>query len=96
MDLPGGVIAFRTADPQAMARQLAHRLRVAHYAFSLGHQRSIVTLLDTEEMIEGTYRLNGEALEDYRRFAGDGLFRLSVGLEAAEDLIADLDQALTA
>lgn len=96
MDLPGGVIAFRTADPQAMARQLAHRLRVAHYAFSLGHQRSIVTLLDTQEMIEGTYRLSGEALEDYRRFAGDGLFRLSVGLEAAEDLIADLDQALTA
>ena len=94
MDLPGGVIAFRTPDPQAMSRQLAARLRVAHYAFSLGHQRSIVTLLDTAEMIAGTYRLSGEGLADYRRFAGDGLFRLSVGLEAEEDLIADLDQAL--
>ncbi|MFE3836370.1 trans-sulfuration enzyme family protein [Pseudogemmobacter sonorensis] len=94
MDLPGGVIAFRTADPQAMARQLAARLKVVHYAFSLGHQRSIVTLLDTEEMIRGTYRLTGEGLADYRRFAGDGLFRLSVGLEAEEDLIADLGQAL--
>lgn len=94
MDLPGGMIAFRTADPQAMARQLAARLRVAHYAFSLGHQRSIVTLLDTEEMIRGTYRLTGAGLEDYRRFAGNGVFRLSVGLEDAADLIPDLDQAL--
>lgn len=94
MDLPGGVIAFRTADPQAMARQLAGRLRVAHYAFSLGHQRSIVTLLDTEEMIRGTYRLTGPGLQDYRRYAGEGVFRLSVGLEAEEDLISDLDQAL--
>lgn len=96
MDFAGGVIAFRTKDPQAMARQLAAKMRVAHYAFSLGHQRSIVTLLDTEEMIGGTYHLTGAALEDYRRFAGEGVFRLSVGLEAAEDLIADLDQALSA
>lgn len=94
MQIPGGVIGVRTRDPQAMARQIAARLRVAHYAFSLGHQRSIVTLLDTEEMISGTYRLEGAGLEDYRRFAGDGIFRLSVGLEAEDDLIADLDQAL--
>ncbi|MEI4472790.1 trans-sulfuration enzyme family protein [Frigidibacter sp. MR17.24] len=96
MDLPGGMIAFRTADPQAMARRLAARLRIAHYAFSLGHQRSIVTLLDTDGMIGGTYRLEGAALADYRRFAGAGVFRLSVGLEDAADLIADLDQALSA
>ncbi|KFI29811.1 trans-sulfuration enzyme family protein [Paenirhodobacter enshiensis] len=94
MDIPGGMIGFRTRDPQAMARQLSERLKVAHYAFSLGHQRSIVTLLDTEEMIGGTYRLTGAAEEDYRAYAGDGIFRLSVGLEAVEDLIADLDQAL--
>ncbi|MDO9641013.1 MAG: aminotransferase class I/II-fold pyridoxal phosphate-dependent enzyme [Pseudotabrizicola sp.] len=95
MDHPGGVIGFCTKDGPAMARQLAARLRVAHYAFSLGHQRSIVTYLDTAEMITGTYKLTGEGLEDYRRFAGDGIFRLSVGLEAAADLIRDLDQALS-
>lgn len=94
MAISGGVIGFCTRDPQVMARQLSQRLRVAHYAFSLGHQRSIVTLLDTEEMIEGTYKLTGAAEEDYRAYAGDGIFRLSVGLEAVEDLIADLDQAL--
>lgn len=96
MDMPGGVIAFRTVAPQAMARQLAARLKLVHYAFSLGHQRSIVTLLDTAEMISGTYKLQGAGLEDYCRYAGEGLFRLSVGLEAEEDLIADLDQALGA
>jgi cystathionine gamma-synthase len=90
----GGVIAFQTARPQAMARQLALRLKVAHYAFSLGHQRSLVVLLDTVEMMTSTYGLTGSQLEDYRAFAGDGVFRLSVGLEAPEDLIADLDQAL--
>jgi cystathionine gamma-synthase len=90
----GGVIAFQTARPQAMARQLALRLKVAHYAFSLGHQRSLVVLLDTVEMMTSTYGLTGSQLEDYRAFAGDGLFRLSVGLEAPEDLVADLDQAL--
>lgn len=94
MEMPGGIIAFRTASPQEMARQLGSRLRIAHYAFSLGHQRSIVTLLDTAEMVRGTYRLEGAGLDEYRRFAGEGLFRLSVGLEAEEDLVADLDQAL--
>jgi cystathionine gamma-synthase len=90
----GGVIAFQTARPQAMARQLALQLKVAHYAFSLGHQRSLVVLLDTDEMMTSTYGLTGSQMEDYRAFAGDGVFRLSVGLEAPEDLIADLDQAL--
>lgn len=95
MDVFGGMIAFQVAEPGRMAQQLAERLRIAHYAFSLGHQRSIVVLLDTGEMMSSTYQLQGEALEDYRCFAGDGVFRLSVGLEAVDDLIGDLDQALS-
>ena len=94
MDVFGGMIAFRTREPKAAAERLATRLRVAHYAFSLGHQRSLVVLLDTEEMMTSTFRLTGEALSDYRAYAGDGLFRLSIGLETPADIIADLDQAL--
>ena len=41
-----------------------------------------------------TYRLEGVQLADYRRFAGDGIFRLSIGLEAPEDLMDDLSQVL--
>ena len=95
MDLPGGTIFFRTDDPLAMARQLAARLKVAHYAFSLGHQRSIITLLETAALATQTYALDADQLEDYRSHAGDGGFRLSIGLEAPEDLIHDLDQALS-
>jgi methionine-gamma-lyase len=95
MDVFGGMIAFRTRGPKAAADRLAERLRIVHYAFSLGHQRSLVVLLDTEEMMTSTFRLTGEALSDYRAYAGDGLFRLSIGLETTSDLIADLDQALT-
>ncbi|MFN3719630.1 MAG: trans-sulfuration enzyme family protein [Rhizobium rhizophilum] len=95
MDVFGGMIAFRTREPKAAAERLATRLRVAHYAFSLGHQRSLVVLLDTEEMMTSTFRLTGDALTDYRAYAGDGLFRLSIGLETPADIIADLDQALT-
>lgn len=94
MDVFGGIVTFQVSDPSRVAEQLAARLKVAHYAFSLGHQRSIVVLLDTKEMMTSTYQLEGAALMDYRRFAGDGVFRLSIGLEAAADLIDDLDQAL--
>lgn len=95
MDVFGGMIGFRTRGPKAAADRLATRLRIVHYAFSLGHQRSLVVLLDTEEMMTSTFRLTGEALTDYRAYAGDGLFRLSIGLETPADIIADLDQALT-
>jgi methionine-gamma-lyase len=95
MELPGGMIAFRIkGDMHDAARVMARELKVIHYAFSLGHQRSIVVHLDTAEMMASTFHLEGTQLADYRAFAGDGIFRLSIGLEAAEDLIADLDQVL--
>jgi len=95
MALAGGMIAFQVkGDINIAAQDLAARLRVIHYAFSLGHQRSIVVLLATAEMISSTFHLEGRQLEDYRAFAGDGIFRLSIGLEKHDDLTADLDQAL--
>ncbi|MDO6964328.1 trans-sulfuration enzyme family protein [Rhizobium alvei] len=95
MEISGGMISFQVkerAKDHAMA--MANNLKVVHYAFSLGHQRSLVVLLDTDEMIASTFRLTGEDLDDYRAWAGDGTFRLSIGLEHVDDLIADLDQAL--
>lgn len=94
MALPGGMIVFQTTDPQAMSHRLSERLRVIHYAFSLGHQRSICVLIPTEEIQTSTFRMQGAALQRYRAWAGDGLFRLSVGLEDPEDLIEDLARAL--
>ena len=78
----------------ALALRMAERFRIIHYAFSLGHQRSICVRIGTDEIQASTYRMTGEGLEDYRRWAGDGLFRLSVGLEDPADLITDLSRAL--
>ena len=89
-----GMISFRTRDPGEAARRLMQRLEVIHYAVSLGHHRSLVYLMETEDLIKSSYKLGGKELEKYRDIAGDGIFRLSVGLEDADDLIADLNQAL--
>jgi cystathionine gamma-synthase len=95
MALAGGMIAFQVkGDMNKVAQDLATRLRIIHYAFSLGHQRSIVVLLQTADMMRSTFHLEGRQLHDYREFAGDGIFRLSIGLEKHDDLIADLGQAL--
>ena len=95
MALGGAMIAFQTrADPATVAARMAHRFRVIHYAFSLGHQRTICVLIGTEEIQRSTFRMEGAALERWTDWAGDGVFRLSVGLEDPADLIADLSRAL--
>jgi methionine-gamma-lyase len=46
-------------------------------------------------MLETSFALDETQAEAYRNFAGDGVFRLSVGLEDAEDLCRDLDQTMS-
>jgi methionine-gamma-lyase len=89
-----GMIAFQTQDAPAMAQRFAQRLEVFHYAVSLGHHRSLMFYLSTDDLQANSFRLDAEHLARYRTFAGDGVFRVSVGLEDAEDLCADLDQAM--
>ncbi len=85
--------------PEANGRTVAERmidtLEVIHYAVSLGHHRSLIYWIPTEMLMQSTFRLAPAAEARYRDFAGDGVFRLSVGIEDAEDLCADLDRALT-
>lgn len=89
-----GMIAFQAQDAQRVAQQLAERLDVFHYAVSLGHHRSLIFYLTTDDLQKNSFRLDADHLARYRAFAGDGLFRVSVGLEDAEDLCADLNQAM--
>jgi cystathionine beta-lyase/cystathionine gamma-synthase len=65
------------------------------YAVSLGKPHSLVFYLPTEDLQRTSFQLPPDQLERYRAWAGDGIFRLSIGLEAPEDIIRDLDQALT-
>jgi methionine-gamma-lyase len=94
MDNFSGMMAFRVADGPATARALGKHLNVIHYAVSLGHHRSLVFYIPTADMLESTLRLTEGQERAYRDYAGDGVFRLSVGIEDPQDLCADLDQAL--
>ncbi|MDR1881121.1 MAG: PLP-dependent aspartate aminotransferase family protein [Tannerellaceae bacterium] len=90
-----GILTFQTEDGPAMARRLAEKLRIIHYAVSLGHHRSLVFYLNSRELLQSSFRFSTpEQLASWNAFAGDGVFRLSVGLEDARDLIADLEQAI--
>ncbi len=89
-----GMLSFRARNPHQTAKAFMQGLQVVHYAVSLGHHRSLIYLLETQDLIESSYRLEGSDLEAYRALAGDGLFRFSVGLEDASDIISDLDQVL--
>ena len=94
MDNFSGMISFRCREPRALAARMMQRLEVIHYAVSLGHHRSLIYLMQTDDLIDSSYRLDGAQLDEYRDIAGDGLFRLSVGLEDSADLVRDLEKVL--
>jgi len=89
-----GMVSFQVEDGPVTAVKLARDLRTVHYAVSLGHQRSLIVYLPTRDLLATSFRMDAAQEEAYRAWAGDGLFRLSVGLEDAADIIADLEQAL--
>ena len=91
-----GTLSFQVrSDGAALARRMAKELEIVHFAVSLGHHRSLIYWIDTAAMMASTFQLEGGQLAGYREFAGDGVFRLSVGLEDAEDLCHDLDRVLS-
>jgi cystathionine beta-lyase/cystathionine gamma-synthase len=94
MDNYSGMISFRCANPKQLAEKMMVKLDIIHYAVSLGHHRSLIYLMQTKDLVGSSYRLEGIELEKYQDTAGEGLFRLSVGLEDSTDLINDLDQVL--
>ena len=59
-------------------------------------RRSLVYYLPTEDLLRTSFRLEGEKAARFRALAGEGLFRLSVGLEAPDEIVADLERALDA
>lgn len=92
-----GMISFQVGDEATglrLAETMIEKLETIHYAVSLGHHRSLIFWMGTKGLMETSFRLTGAPLDSYRAYAGDGVFRLSVGLEDPEDLIADLGRVL--
>ena len=77
----GSLLAFRVAGGEAQARRVANALRVIKQGTSLG---SVESLVEHRASVEGP---DSPIPPD--------LLRLSIGIEHSDDLIADLDRALT-
>jgi cystathionine gamma-synthase len=90
-----GLLSFSVhRDSADMARQLAERLKVFSYAVSLGKTKSLCFFIPTDDILKSSFRLDPAQEAVYRDWAGEGVFRVSVGLEDPEDLIGDMEQAL--
>ena len=90
-----GMITLQTKAPGIeVAERIIERCQIIHYAVSLGHIRSLIYWIPTPMLMESTFRLDPAAEAKYRDFAGEGIFRFSVGIENGEDILADLDRAL--
>jgi methionine-gamma-lyase len=89
-----GILTFQLKDNRNI-REIARKLQIIHYAVSLGHHRSLVFYLDSKDLLQTSFKFaTPEQYDSWNTFAGEGFFRFSAGLENAEDLIADLEQAL--
>jgi len=84
----GGVLSFELKGGLAKAEEFMKRLTLPIHAPSLGGVETLITR-------PATTSHSGMSGEERRRIGiSDGLMRLSVGIEATDDLVADLDQAL--
>jgi cystathionine beta-lyase/cystathionine gamma-synthase len=90
-----GMLTFQVVNGSEQARVFADKLQIIHYAVSLGHHRSLIFYLNSKDLLETSFKFATEAqLASWNKFAGEGIFRLSVGLEDADDIIHDLTQAM--
>ena len=83
----GAMLSFAVATPE-LAQQILAKVKIITFAESLGGPESLITFPATQT--------HADVPEEDRIKLGitDCLLRMSVGLENAEDLIADLAQAM--
>ncbi|WP_343563596.1 methionine gamma-lyase [Kiloniella sp. b19] len=89
MAQPGAMIAFELKGGHDAGIALMNRLEMIQRAVSLGDAETLIQ--HPASMTHSTYTAEERALHGI----SDGLVRLSVGLEEVEDILADLEQALS-
>jgi methionine-gamma-lyase len=84
----GGMLAFDLRDGQAAGKALMNHVRLCTLAVSLGDCNTLIQ--HPASMTHATYA------PEARRAAGigDGLVRISVGIEDVTDIVADIEMAL--
>ncbi len=90
----GGMLAFQLKGGLGAAITLSEKIKLFSYATSLGHAHSLLFYYPTDLYVDAATYLNDAQKRSIREWTGEGLVRASIGLENADDLIADLDQAL--
>ena len=90
----GGMLTFQLKGGLGAAITLAEKIRVFRYATSLGHAHSLLFYYPTDLYVDAVPYLDTGHKARIREWMGNGIIRASVGLENAQDLIADLDRAL--
>lgn len=88
MKLMGGIVSFEVKGGLMAAKQFINSLQLAMISFSLG---------DPETLVQHPASMTHFSIppSERKRFKiSDGLIRLSTGLEDAEDIISDIEQAL--
>jgi len=81
----GAIVSIDLATPE-LARKVAESTQLFRLAVSLGA---------AESLIEYPYAMTHQSLAVTKDAADDRLVRLAIGLEDPEDLLADLQQAIT-
>ena len=84
----GGMMAIELSGGGAAAERFVSKLRIFRHAPSLGGVDSLVS--------EPRFTSHAHLTKDARTRAGipDGFVRMSIGIESANDLIGDIEQAL--
>ena len=88
MKLPGAMISFELAGDKEYCASFANNCKLCRRAVSLGDAETLIQ--HPASMTHNTYSPEALAEADI----AENLLRISVGLESASDIIADLKQAL--
>jgi O-succinylhomoserine sulfhydrylase len=90
MKLGGGMVTFELAGGIDRGRRFLNALKMISHSANLGDTRTIAT--------HPASTTHSKLSEEERAAVGitPGLIRISVGLESTADIIADIDQAITA
>ena len=92
----GGMLTFQLKGGLGAAITVSEKIKLFSYATSLGHAHSLLFYYPSDLYVDPVTYLNTDQKNSIRNCVGEGIMRASIGLESAEDLIADLDQALNA
>jgi cystathionine gamma-synthase len=90
-----GMLSFRAKNPEPLAHALSSKLKLISYAVSLGHTKSLLVYIPTDSLLKTSFVWGEPNARAYRDWIGEGAFRVSVGLEDPDELIADLEQAMS-